>query len=159
MKSITNRFVRIADDSPAAQGKIPPRKEGAEPSVARRHYELLIEHPYEYDHDSFNFEIFCQKTGIDDAERDSYRADFLAKGHPCMRASPLCKTYGWGAHYNSAGKIAIYPVDSAAYQKFLNDKSNTVDMAMRSARPEKASAAQTTRRHPTGGHHPFKPAA
>lgn len=140
MKSITKTFVRIADDSPAQQGVVPRQKDGAEPTLARRHYDLLIDHPYEYDINDFNFEIFCQKNHIDEADRESHREAFFSKGHPCMRASPLTKTHGWGAHYNGAGKIAIYPVDSVAYQKLLNDPDNTVEMAMRSARPEKASA-------------------
>jgi len=157
MKTITNTFIRIADDSPAQQGLVPKIKDGAEPSLARRHYDLLIGHPYEYDIDSFNFEIFCEKNHIDDADRDSHREAFFSKGHPCMRASPLTKTHGWGAHYNGAGKIAIYPADSVAYRKFLNDTDNKVEMAMRSARPGKTASAQPARRHPGRRPHPLEP--
>ena len=159
MKTITHTFVRIADDSPVQQGVVPRSKDGAEPTLARRHYDLLIEHPYEYDIDSFNFEIFCQKNHIDEADRESHREAFFSKGHPCMRASPLTKTHGWGAHYNGAGKIAIYPVDSAAYTKLLNDPENRVDMAMRSARPDKTASAQPAGRHPGAGAQKLHPAA
>ena len=160
MKTITNTFIRIADDSPTQQGVVPklPR-DGAEPSVARRHYELLIEHPYEYDIDSFNFEIFCQRQHIDEADRDNHREAFFSKGHPCMRASPLTKTHGWGAHYNGAGKIAIYPADSVAYKKLLNDDNNTVEMAMRSARPKPEGSSQPARRDPGAGSQKLHPAA
>ncbi len=157
MKTITNTFIRIADDSPAQQGLVPKIKDGAEPSLARRHYDLLINHPYEYDIDSFNFEIFCEKNHIDEADRDSHREAFFNKGHPCMRASPLTKTHGWGAHYNSSGKIAIYPADSVAYRKFLNDSDNSVEMAMRSARPGKTGSAQPARGHPSRRPHPLEP--
>ena len=85
MKTITNTFIRIADDSPAQQGLVPRLKDGAEPSLARRQYDLLINHPYEYDINAFNFEIFCQKNHIDEADQKSHRADFFSKGHPCMR--------------------------------------------------------------------------
>jgi len=159
MKTIANRFVRIADDSAARQGIVPKHRDGAEPSLARLHYELLINHPYEYSHDSFNFEIWCQKNHIDEADRDSHRADFFSKAHPCMRASPLTKTHGWGAHYNSAGKIAIYPVDSVAYHKLLNDPENEVTMAMRSMRPGKGPSAQPPRRCPGAGADTLHPAA
>lgn len=159
MKTITNSFVRIADDSPVQQGVVPKLREGQEPSVARRHYDLLIEHPYEYDIDSFNFEIWCQRNHIDEADRDSHREAFFSKGHPCMRASPLTKTHGWGAHYNRAGKIAIYPADSVAYQKLLNDPENTVEMAMRSARPKAEGSAQPARRDPSQGSHHQEPLA
>lgn len=147
---ITNTFIRIADDSTATMGIVPKVKDG-KPSIARMHYDLLSEHPYEYDIDSFNFEIFCQRNAIPEAERDSHRAEFFTKGHPCMRASPLTKTHGFGAHYNGAGKIAIYPVDSKAYQKLLNDPDNRVEMAMRTKRP--ASAAKPAGAHPGTGQH------
>lgn len=146
---ITNTFVRVADDSAAIMGVIPPMK-GDLKTIARRHYELLVEHPYEYDIDSFNFEIFCQKNDIPHERRECYREAFFAKGHPCMRASPLTKTYGFGAHYNGTGKIAIYPVDSKAYYKLLNDPDNTVEMAMRSKKPAVSSSAQTASANPRG---------
>ena len=151
MKTITNSFVRIADDSPAKQGVVPKLRDGAEPSLARRQYDLLIDHPYEYSHDSFNFEIWCQRNHIDEADRDNHRDVFFSKEHPCMRTSPLTKTHGWGAHYNGSGKIAIYPVDSVAYEKLLNDPANEVTMAMRSARPGKAASAQPAGRDPCAG--------
>ncbi|MFT4075419.1 MAG: DUF6157 family protein [Asticcacaulis sp.] len=151
---ITNAFIRIADDSTATMGVVPPEKPG-KPTVARMHYELLSEHPYEYDLDSFNFEIYCRRNDIPQAERDSHREAFFSKGHPCMRASPLTKTHGFGAHYNGAGKIAIYPVDSIAYQKLLNDPENRVEMAMRSKRPAPTgqSATKPAVAHPRTGQH------
>ncbi|ESQ84469.1 hypothetical protein AEAC466_08945 [Asticcacaulis sp. AC466] len=142
---ITNTFVRIADDSQAVMGLIPKVKDG-KPSVARMHYDLLSEHPYEYDLDAFNFEIWCRRNAIPDQDRDHHQAAFFSKGHPCMRASPLTKTHGFGAHYNGSGKIAIYPVDSKAYQKLLNDPENRVEMAMRSKRPD--ASTQLARTHP-----------
>lgn len=158
MKTITDTFIRIADDSPAQQGIVPRVRDGAELSVARRHYELLIEHPYEYDIDRFNFEIWCQRNHIDEADRDSHREAFFSKGHPCMRGSPLTKTHGWGAHYNGSGKIAIYPVDSVAYHKMLTDPRNTVEMAMRSARPKADASPQPAGRHPGAGPQKLHPA-
>ncbi|MGN6363194.1 DUF6157 family protein [Asticcacaulis taihuensis] len=149
MKKITNTFIIQADDSTATIGIVPTAKAG-KPSLAQMHYELLAEHPYEYDLDSFNFEVWCRRNDIDEADRESHRAAFFSKGHPCMRASPLTKTHGFGAHYNSAGKIAIYPVDSVAYHKLLNDPENKVEMAMRSKRPASSQAAGM---HPRGRHH------
>jgi hypothetical protein len=131
---ITNTFIVKADDSATSMGIVPRIKEG-KPSVARMHYELLAEYPYEYDLDSFNFEIWCRRNDIDEADRESHREAFFSKGHPCMRASPLTKTHGFGAHYNDAGKIAIYPLESNSYQKQLTNPANKVEMAMRSKRP------------------------
>ncbi len=149
MKNITNTFIAQADDSAATMGMVPKIKDG-KPSVARMHYELLSDHPYDYDLDSFNFEIWCQRNEIDDADRENHREAFFSKGHPCMRASPLTKTHGFGAHYNNSGKIAIYPVDSVAYRKLLNDPENRVEMAMRSKRP---ASPQSAGAHPGARHH------
>jgi hypothetical protein len=134
---ITNTFIVKADDSATTTGIVPKIKDG-KPSVARMHYELLTAHPYAYDLDSFNFEIWCRRNDIDEADRESHRETFFSKGHPCMRASPLTKTHGFGAHYDNAGKIAIYPVESTAYRKLLNDPDNKIEMAMRTKRPVSA---------------------
>ncbi len=135
---IADTFIRIADDSAAHMGTVPPVK-GDERTIARLHYDILSEHPYEYDLDAFNFEVYCRKNHIQDHERSAFSDAFFSKNHPCMRASPLTKAYGFGAHYNTTGKIAIYPVDSVAYSKFLNDPDIRVEMAMRSRRPAPAT--------------------
>lgn len=137
---ITNTFVPVAADIRVSQGIMPPLREGP-PTVGRLHYDLLSEHPYEYDIDSLNFEVWCRRNRIADDQRDAHRDAFFSKGHPCMRASPLTKTYGFGAHYNGAGKIAIYPMDSVAYRKLLNDPDLKVEPAMRSKRLESTQDA------------------
>lgn len=136
--TIANTFITIADDSTATMGTVPPQK-GDDRTIARLHYDLLSEHPYEYDIDSFNFEVYCLKNQIAPEHRDAHRTEFFSKGHPCMRASPLTKSYGFGAHYNGNGKIAIYPVDSVAYGKFLNDPDIRIEKAMRSKRAPAAA--------------------
>jgi Family of unknown function (DUF6157) len=52
-----------------------------------------------------------------------------------MRASPLTKAYGWGAHYDENGKLAIYPRESAAYAGLSRDKRLAIVKAMRNSRP------------------------
>lgn len=130
--TIINTFIAIAEDSKNRMGTEPPVREGG-PSLARLHFDLLSEHPYELTIDDLNFTVHCLKTGTD-RQDEAARQRFLSKGHPCMRASPLTKTYGFGAHYNHSGKIAIYPADSRAYAKFLQDPEVKVEKAMRSKR-------------------------
>lgn len=151
---ITDTFITCADDSNAVMGCVPPARDG-ERTIARLHYDLLSEHPYEFDLDSFNFEVYCLKNHIAPEHRDAHRAEFFAKGHPCMRASPLTKTYGFGAHYDGAGRIAIYPVDSKAYAKFVADEGIRKEPAMRTRR----ASAETAGANPRLGPEPFKPAA
>ncbi|UDF04635.1 DUF6157 family protein [Asticcacaulis sp. AND118] len=131
---ITNTFIAIAEDSKHRMGVEPPRRDGT-PTLAQIHYDLLAEHPYELTIDDLNFTVHCLKNGIDKGDQAA-RAAFLSKGHPCMRASPLTKSYGFGAHYNHAGKIALYPADSVAYHKFLQDPQVKVEKAMRNKRAE-----------------------
>ncbi len=147
---ITDTFITIADDSPATMGTVPPARDG-DRTIARLHYDLLSEHPYEFDLDSFNFEVYCLKNRIAAEHRDAHRTQFFSKGHPCMRASPLTKSYGFGAHYNGSGKIAIYPVDSIAYKKFLSDRDVRVEKAMRAKRQANLQAPKSPE---TAGAHP-----
>ena len=51
------------------------------------------------------------------AEGEAIRAAFFAKPHPCLRASPLPKRYGWGVHYDAHGRIALYAMESEDYRR------------------------------------------
>ncbi len=62
------------------------------------------------------------------------RDEFFAKPYACMRASPLTKQYGWGAHYDEKGRIAIYPVESEEYRRLVKDKNIKKFSAMRGKR-------------------------
>ncbi len=127
----TNLFIEIAEDCPAQQGQAPPLK-GAKKTVANYEFELLQDAPYRYTSDEVIFEVFAQRKGIVEADREQRRAEFFSKGQPCFRASPLTKKYGWGVHHNAESKIAIYGVDSAEYQQFVADQSLAKKKAMRS---------------------------
>ena len=62
------------------------------------------------------------------------RKQFLSKGHPHLRVSPLAKRYGWGIHNNAAGKIALIAVESSRYKQLLEDPQTTKVKAFRSTR-------------------------
>lgn len=128
-----NTFIEIAEDSPATRGEIPPRK-GDKKSVANLQFEMLSGHPYEFTSDDVLFAVFALRNEIPPEEWAAQRALFFAKGQPCFRASPLTKTYGWGIHSNEAGKIAMYGVETAAYQQFVADQAVIKKKAMRSKR-------------------------
>jgi hypothetical protein len=136
---ITDVFVVVSDDCPNQAGIEPPIKD-AGATIARLQYDLLMQHPYEYDIDALNFEVYCRKNAVPDAERPEQHERFFSKSHPCLRASPLTKQYGFGAHYDGMGRIALYARDSVAYAKFQRDASLKVEKAMRNRR---AIAAQT----------------
>lgn len=137
--SYIDTFIQIAPDSTATKAVVPEAKGDKKP-IHLIQYELLSAHPYHYDHEDLVYEVYIRQKEFSTeelAERgEEIRAELLSKGHPCMRASALTKKYGWGAHYDAAGKIAIYPVESAEYQQFVAKLQGTRQLlaAMRTKR-------------------------
>jgi hypothetical protein len=50
----------------------------------------------------------------------------------------LPKKYGWGIHFNSEGKMALYPVDSPEYRRFVEEGKGNVKVvpAMRNSKKQ-----------------------
>lgn len=123
LMSYTNTFIRIATDSTTEKAVVPTAKGDKKPQHLIQ-YELLTERPYAYNHDELTFEVYVRHKGISPAEVAAHHQELwdelLQKGHPCMRASALTKKYGWGAHYDAEGKIALYGCETPEYQHFLD---------------------------------------
>lgn len=121
--SYTNTFIEVSADCPVSRSETPATR-GDRPPQHVIQYELLTQAPYRYNHEELTFEVYVRHKGIPPAEVAARRPELwdalFQKGHPCMRASALTKRYGWGAHYNEQGKIAIYPLESAEYQQFAS---------------------------------------
>jgi Family of unknown function (DUF6157) len=128
----TNAFIEVADDCKTEVGVIPPEK--TEKTIARLHYELIKDNPYRYTSDEVVFTTYAAKNRIAAADLEQKRAEFFTKGQPCLRSSPLGKTYGWGIHYDSAAKMAIYARESVDYVRLQNDNTLKHLKAMKSAR-------------------------
>lgn len=124
MDNPENQFIEIAPDSPTQQSIVPQMKNG-KPTVATIEYELLSSKPYAYTLAELKFATHVKHKQIPAAELKAHgkqlREEFFAKPYACMRASPLTKQYGWGAHYDENGGIAIYPVEGKEYQRFIKD--------------------------------------
>ncbi len=135
MDNPENQFIEIAPDSPT-QHSIVPQPRSGKPTVATIEYELLSSKPYTYTLAELKFATYVQHKQIPATKLTTHgeqlRDEFFAKPYACMRASPLTKQYGWGAHYDESGKIAIYPVESAEYKRFIKDKNIRKFSAMRS---------------------------
>jgi len=54
--------------------------------------------------------------------------------HACLRASPLVKTYGWGIHHDSEGKVALVGRQTDEYKKLVQDRDVEKVAGMRSRR-------------------------
>ncbi|MDD2686819.1 MAG: DUF6157 family protein [Gallionella sp.] len=135
MDDPANQFIEIAPDSPTQHSIVPQEKNG-KPTIATIEYELLSGKPYTYTLSELKFAAHVRHKQIPPAELKAHRQQlwdaYFAKPYACMRASPLTKKYGWGAHYDESGRIAIYPVESAEYKRLIKDKDIRKFSAMRS---------------------------
>ncbi len=134
--SYKETFITIAPDCPVNHSEVPVSNRAKKPAHLIQ-YELLTEYPYQFNHEELVFEVYLRKEGLEGAttsERKELWKQLFSKGHPCLRASALTKRYGFGAHYNEQGKIALYPMESMEYETFVNDKAYKKLAGMKSKR-------------------------
>lgn len=125
-----NTFIEVADDCPVNAAEVPPIR--GEKTIANIEFELLVDNPYEFTSDDVLFHVHAAKRQLRTQELDVEREQFFSKGQACFRSSPLTKRYGWGAHFDADGRMAIYAVESDEYQQFAKDRSLKQVKAMRS---------------------------
>jgi hypothetical protein len=131
--SYKNTFITISDDSKADSG-IVPQPRNNKPTSASIEYDLIYNNPYKFTQEDVQFQTYLLKNQIESDQLDELREEFFQKPKACFRASPLVKKYGWGIHYNEEGKIAIYDVNSEAYEQFLHSEQITLLKGMRTKR-------------------------
>lgn len=127
-----NTFIEVAEDTKATNGTKPPTK--VSKTVAELQYELITNQPYAYSSDDVLFKVFALRNDVTESEYEKARQEFFSKGQPCFRASPLTKTYGFGIHSNSEGKIALYGRETPEYRNFLDDPTIKKVKAMKLSR-------------------------
>jgi len=125
-------FIEVAEDTKADNGTLPPAKD--KKTVAEMQYVLIVNNPYKYTSDDIFFQIFADRNDLTTAEYKQAREQFFSKGQPCFRASPLTKTYGFGIHSDSNGKVALVGMETDEYQKFLVEEKIKKIKAMKSNR-------------------------
>ena len=128
----SDTFIEVADDTKANCGTQPPAKD--KKTVAEMQYELISKNPYKYTSDDIIFQVYADKNDFVQSEYKQTRELFFSKGQPCLRTSPLTKTYGFGVHSDSNGKIALYGMETDEYQKFLLDSKIKKIKAMKSGK-------------------------
>ncbi|QQS03861.1 MAG: hypothetical protein IPK50_16395 [Fibrobacterota bacterium] len=128
-----NTFVAIADDCPVQKGVVPPAK-GEAKTIANLQFELIGNHPYRYTSDEVLVLVLMERNAIDPKRFEEVKAELFSKGQACLRASPLPKKYGWGIHFDEAGKTALVGSETKEYQAFLRDGSLKILKAMKSSR-------------------------
>lgn len=134
-----NTFITVSADCPVEFGVVPPDKKSGrtKPSLE---YELAAGQPYRYTQEELMYEVHIRHKGISPEEiakrGEDIRAAFFSKPQACLRASMLPKKYGWGIHFNEAGKLALIPMESAHYQQFVDGVQGNLKVlaGMRSSR-------------------------
>ena len=128
-----NTFIEVAPDYTKSESLVPPIK-GDKQTVANIHYDMIRSQPYTFTSDDVIFNTHAVKNDISNSELVSEREKFFSKGQPCMRASPLTKSYGWGVHCNIDGKLALIGMETDAYEQVVKDDTLGHVKAMRSKR-------------------------
>lgn len=118
-----NTFVRIATDCPVEKGVVPVSTRAVAPAHAI-HFEMLTSSPYRYTNEELIFAVHLQRSDLtpedlDEARRLELWQALFTRSHPCMRASPLPKKFGWGVHSDAEGRLALHCAASAAYRELV----------------------------------------
>jgi hypothetical protein len=125
-----NTFVAIAPDCLTDVGVVPDRPD----SIAGLEYMLLAANPYRLTGEDLILAVHARHKGIADADIAVFTAALFSRPHPCLRASMLPKRYGWGAHYDAGGRIALYGVETDDYRRLTSQSDIRVVPAMRNRR-------------------------
>lgn len=145
-----NTFIQVAPDCPAVIAQAPgikeskQSKEGDVPVMqtqARIQYDLLMDVPaYTYQSDDVLFSVYAlqKQLSLSAQELKKAKLGFFASPKACFRASPLCKKFGWGVHFNKEGKMALFGMETTNYKELASDPDIKQVRAMRSTK--KASA-------------------
>jgi hypothetical protein len=128
-----NTFIEVAEDTKVDFGTVPLFKSDKK-TIAALQYELLENNPYRFTSDDLFFQVYAIRNEVTKEESEMARESFFSKGQPCFRSSPLTKTYGFGVHSDEQGKVAIYGMETAQYENFLNDPSIRKVKAMRTSK-------------------------
>ena len=123
-------FIHVSADCGAAAGTVPPKPD----SVAGLQYRLIHDAPHTMTSDDLLVAVTAARRDVPADEQDALRAEIFSKGQPCLRASPLVKTYGWGVHHDAQGRIALVGRETAEYAAHAGDPALAQVPGMRSRR-------------------------
>lgn len=108
-------FIAVASDH-TGPARVPEPRAGR-PTVASASFELIHDEPYRHTSGDVIFNVWADRQGIPADERPDAKHAFYSIGRPCLRASDLGKSYGWGVHADADARLAVYPVGSAEYER------------------------------------------
>lgn len=113
-----------------AVGRVPD-KAG---TIAALQYELLTATPYQLTSDDLLLEVTARRGNVAANARAALRQALFSKGQPCLRASPLVKTYGWAIHHDAQSRVAVVSPDDPGFAALMSDPTVDKVAGMRSRR-------------------------
>ncbi len=128
-----NTFIEVAEDCKLSNSEIPAVK-NSNAGIAVLQHNILNTHPYTYTSDEVLLHVYMTRNNLAPEETKKAREHLFSKGQACLRASPLCKRYGWGLHYNTEGKIKLVALGTDEYLQLINNKTVKKIKAMRSSK-------------------------
>ncbi len=126
-----NTLITVSPDTKAVAATSPPTGKG---SVAELQFAMIHGHDYELTSDDVVFGVYADRKGIAADAREAARDQFFSKGQPCMRTSPLAKSYGWGIHSDADGRVMLVSMGSSRYEALMNDGATVKRAAMKTSR-------------------------
>jgi hypothetical protein len=126
-----NTLITVSPGTKAVAAITPPTGKA---SIAELQFAILHGHDYELTSDDVIFTVFADRNSVIAKDRAAAHDQFFSKGQPCLRTSPLAKSYGWGIHANANGRVALVPMESSRYGDLMADEATVKRTAMRTSR-------------------------
>lgn len=126
-----NTLITVSPDTKAVAATAPPTGKA---SVAELQYAMMHGHDYELTSDDVVFGVFADRKGIAPEDRRAARDEFFSTGRPCLRTSPLAKSYGWGIHADAEGRVALVPMGSRRYDALMENETTVKQAALKTSR-------------------------
>ena len=84
--------------------------------------------------DDILLHVTCQRREIPREEWELLRSEIFSKGQPCLRTSPLVKTFGWALFHDAKSIVSLIDPDSENFTALMDDDDVTKVNGMRSRR-------------------------
>ncbi len=126
-----NTLISVSPDTKAVAATTPLTGRA---SIAEIQFAMLHGHDYELTSGDVIFTVFADRNDVIAKNRTAARDQFFSKGQPCLRTSPLAKSYGWGIHADANGRVALVAMESSGYENLMADEATVKRAAMKASR-------------------------
>ncbi|WP_141659732.1 DUF6157 family protein [Chelatococcus sambhunathii] len=125
-----NTLILVSPDCLVNVGTV-PQKPG---TIAAIQYDILSERPYQMTSDDLLIMAEARRKGVKHEKLAEFEKAYFSRPHACLRASPLVRSYGWGIHHDTSGRIALVGCETEEYARLVGDPRVRKVSGMRSSR-------------------------